>query len=191
MLCSSSARTRETWALVAEALPEASPEVRYLDSLYLGEVADVLTAVAGAELRRRRHPRRRARADDVRDGVCGWRVKGSDASALALVRVGVPTASLSLLSTDDPWQHLTRSGATLSDVLTSPATRGRGRAPHDAGAEPSTTSEMGEDGVEPGAGEGEVGGGGDDRLRRERDPETGGGDHVEIVRAVPDGDGVG
>jgi len=118
VLCSSSARTRETWDLVAEALPEASPEVRYLESLYLGEVADVLTAVAGASS---------AVVDILVVGheptmseTALWLAgEASDAGSLALVQVGVPTASLLLLSTDDPWQHLTRSGATLSDVLTS------------------------------------------------------------------------
>jgi phosphohistidine phosphatase len=119
VLCSSSARTRETWDLVAEALPEAAPEVRYLDSLYLGEVADVLAAVAGAS------------SDVVDVLVVGheptmsetalWLAgQGSDSGAFALVRVGVPTASLTLLSTDEPWQQLGRSGARLSAVLTSP-----------------------------------------------------------------------
>lgn len=119
VLCSTSTRTRQTWALVADALPEARPEVRFLDSIYLADVEDVLDAVADVP----------SDFDDVL--VVGHEPTtsevayflagpGSDTAALALVRVGVPTASLSLLETQRLWADLDRGSAILTGVATSP-----------------------------------------------------------------------
>jgi len=119
VLCSTATRTRQTWELVAAELPEATPDVRYLDVLYgadvgdvlaeLGEVPDEITdvLVVGHE------PTMSATAAHLAG-------PGSDPAALALVRVGVPTAALSLLETEARWSELRRGAATLTAVLTSP-----------------------------------------------------------------------
>src|SRR5690606_7072830 len=75
----------------------------------------------------------------------------------------------------------TTSGASPTGWWSSPS----GSAPH------SDSSEVREHLVEPRPGEREVGLRGHDRVGRERDPEAGGGDHVEIVGAVADRDAVG
>ena len=117
VLCSSAVRTRETWELVARVLPEATPEVRVLDELYLGEVGDVLGALAEV-------------SDDVGSVIvvgheptmsetAAWLAgPGSDAGALALARVGVPTAALAVLETDTGWADLASHSATLTGILT-------------------------------------------------------------------------
>ncbi len=121
VLCSTATRTQQTWELVAGRLGEraAATTVRYVDALYLGDVADILDAIAAAP------------SDAVDVLVVGHEPgmsetayhlagEGSDTAAVALVRVGVPTASLSALSTREPWSQLTRGGSTLDAVLTSP-----------------------------------------------------------------------
>lgn len=116
VLCSSATRARQTWELVARELG-AAPEVRYLDSIYAADVEDVLAAIA-----------------EVSDAVESLLVVGhepttsevaahlagpdSDPAAVALVRVGVPTAALCLLETAAPWADLGRGAATLTAVLT-------------------------------------------------------------------------
>lgn len=116
VLCSTAARTRQTWQLVADALGEGQPEVVYLDALYLADVSDVLAAVAEVH-------------DEVGDLlVVGHEPTmsqtaarlagpGSDPAALAQVRVGVPTAGLSLLEVDGGWVDLTPGSARLVEVL--------------------------------------------------------------------------
>lgn len=119
VLCSDSARTRETWTLVAAALPEAAPEVRYLDALYLGDVDDVLAAIAEVSDAVERvlvvgH-------EPTMSETAGWLAgPGSDAGAVALARVGVPTAALSLLETEASWADLAPRIATLTAIRTSP-----------------------------------------------------------------------
>ena len=117
VLCSTAARTRQTWDLVATALGGSDTEVRYLDALYLAEVGDVLEAV-------------RAVSEDVTDlllvghepttSETAQHLAGpdSDKAALALVRVGVPTASLTLLETELAWADLAPATATITAVLT-------------------------------------------------------------------------
>ncbi|MFV0427681.1 MAG: SixA phosphatase family protein [Beutenbergiaceae bacterium] len=116
VLCSSAVRAQQTWDLVAAALPQ-QPAIRVLDELYLAgleevidllhtvpaEVTDVL--VVGHE------PTMSATADYLA-------ADDSDQAARALVRVGVPTASLCLLHTDGQWSGLGHRGATLTEVVT-------------------------------------------------------------------------
>lgn len=117
VLCSSATRTRQTWDLVAQGLPEAAAEVRHLDELYTADAADVIDALAAVPA-------------DVTDVLVigheptmsetAHRLAGprSDGAGLARVRIGVPTASLSLLETDTPWSDLAPATATLTAVLT-------------------------------------------------------------------------
>lgn len=117
VLCSTATRTRQTWDLVAAALPEASPEVRYLDALYLADVQDVLTAIgevsdAVGDLLVVGHE---PTTSETARHLAG---PGSDAAALAQVRVGIPTAALCLLEIDATWASLAPGSATLAAVLT-------------------------------------------------------------------------
>ncbi len=116
VLCSSARRTRQTWELVAQALGGSDADVRYLDSLYLADVQDVLTAVRGTPehvvdvLVVGHEPT----TSEVASLLAG---PDSDRAALALARVGVPTASLSLLETDVAWADLAPGTATLTAVV--------------------------------------------------------------------------
>ncbi|WP_156251091.1 SixA phosphatase family protein [Pseudactinotalea terrae] len=118
VLCSTATRTRQTWELVAAGLGESSP-VRFLDVLYSADVSDavdVLTQVPGdvTEVLVVGHE---PTVSETAHHLAG---AGSEPGALALVRIGVPTASLSLLHTDAPWSDLARGSAVLTAVLTSP-----------------------------------------------------------------------
>lgn len=117
VLCSSATRTRQTWELVARELPGLAPEVRYLDALYEADVEDVLAAIAevsdavGDLLVVGHEPT----TSDVAAHLAG---PGSDPAALAMARVGIPTAALCLLETSSRWADLGRATATLTAVLT-------------------------------------------------------------------------
>lgn len=119
VLCSAAVRTRQTWELLAASLPDPEPEVRFLDSLYLGDVADILDALAELP-----EPVTEAMvlAHDpgISESAYYLADADSDPSAMAAVRVGVPTAGLCLLSTDVQWAALDRSSATLTEVARSP-----------------------------------------------------------------------
>ncbi|WP_028048069.1 histidine phosphatase family protein [Cellulomonas sp. URHD0024] len=111
VLCSSSVRTRQTWEL-ARATLGAAPEVRFDEALYYAGVREVLEIVQTI-------------SDDVRTllvvgheptmshlavGLAG---PDSDPTTLARVRVGVPTASWSLLTVATPWGALEPGDAGL------------------------------------------------------------------------------
>ncbi|WP_146927017.1 SixA phosphatase family protein [Cellulomonas xylanilytica] len=110
VLCSSSVRTRQTWDLVRASLG-AEPEVRYLDDLYDAGSSTVVELV-------------RAVPGDVRTVlVVGHEPTMSQAAALLAgpdsdpatlerVRVGVPTASWSLLEVSG-WDTLAAGSAAL------------------------------------------------------------------------------
>lgn len=117
VLCSTAARTRETWDLVAADLGGSDAEVRYLDALYLADVGDVLDLVRGVpeEIADVLVVGHEPTTSEVASLLAG---PGSDRAALAVVGVGVSTASLALLTTDAPWVDLASGVATLSAVLT-------------------------------------------------------------------------
>ncbi len=110
VLCSSSVRTRQTWDLVRSSLG-ADPEVRYLDDLYYAGSQALLDLA-------------RAVPEDVRTllvvgheptmSQAAVLLAGpdSDTATLARVRVGVPTASWSLLDVGD-WAALEGGAGTL------------------------------------------------------------------------------
>ncbi|MDO8149534.1 MULTISPECIES: histidine phosphatase family protein [unclassified Isoptericola] len=116
-LVSSALRTRQTWELAAAHLPSReSITVDVRDELYAASVKDVLELVRGA-------------ADDVTTVlVVGHEptmaataaylaAPGSDDAALAQVRVGVPTATYSVLHAEDlPWSRWGKNSATLVRV---------------------------------------------------------------------------
>lgn len=117
VLCSTARRTRQTWDLVAQALGCSDTPVHYLDELYLASATDVLDAVrtVPAEVLDLLVVGHEPTTSEVASLLAG---PGSDPGAQAFVRVGVPTASLSLLATAAPWADLAPGGAILSAVLT-------------------------------------------------------------------------
>ncbi|WP_425953950.1 SixA phosphatase family protein [Xylanimonas sp. McL0601] len=114
-LVSTALRTRQTWDLLAKHLDGPQGEVRLEPELYEASVADVLELV-------------RSVADGVRTVlVVGHEPTmaataahlagpGSDDAALAQVRVGVPTATYSVLESEDAWADWGRSRARLLTV---------------------------------------------------------------------------
>ncbi|GAA1869065.1 SixA phosphatase family protein [Myceligenerans crystallogenes] len=121
VLVSSALRTRQTWELAGNGLSGRSrdngPRVTVTDDLYNARVGDVLRLVGEV-------------ADDARTVlVIGHEPTmaataaylagpGSDDAALAQVRVGVPTATYSLLEAPEhePWSTWGRGTAVLRHV---------------------------------------------------------------------------
>ena len=113
-LVSSAIRAQQTWALAAAGKPKIKCPSQILDALYGASVADILgvlrvvspslqtVVVVGHE------PTMAACAAYLA-------AKGSDESALAQVKVGVPTAAWSLLQSDYPWIEW---GAKSAQLLT-------------------------------------------------------------------------
>ncbi|WP_426595447.1 SixA phosphatase family protein [Cellulomonas sp. McL0617] len=111
VLCSSSVRTRQTWELARSTLG-ATPDVQFVEAIYYAGPRELLEAVQGVP-------------DDVRTllvvgheptmshAAAGLAGPDSDPTTLARVRVGVPTASWSLLAVGTTWADLTPGSATL------------------------------------------------------------------------------
>jgi len=110
VLCSASVRTRQTWDLVRSTLG-ADPDVRYLDEVYYagsGALVDLVRGVPAdvSTLLVVGHEPTMSQAAVLLAGP------GSDPAVLERVRVGVPTASWSLLEVDG-WSTLTTRSASL------------------------------------------------------------------------------
>ena len=133
VLVSTALRTRQTWDLAQAGLREIAPEVDLRDELYaaLREIApevdlrdelyaasagDLLEAVRGVDARVRTllvvgH-------EPAVSGLAAYLAgDGSDSSAVAQVRAGVPTASLSVLRAEGPWDGWGRGSARLEGVF--------------------------------------------------------------------------
>ena len=110
-LVSSSARTRETFALLG-ALPGTAgrvPELVLSDALYLAEARTLLEAL-------------REHATDARSIVLVGHNPGMHELALMLVsnpmlELGFSTCTLALFAVDGDWPHLARGRATLLELL--------------------------------------------------------------------------
>ncbi len=117
VVCSGAVRTRQTWDLARTSLTGAPETVDVNDDLYLAGVRQVLEILRG-----------------VRDDVSTVLVvghepvmsqtaatlagPGSDEAVLDRVRLGVPTASYSVLETDAVWSELEPDGARLLRLVT-------------------------------------------------------------------------
>ena len=114
-LVSSAIRAQQTWALAAAGKPKIKCPSNILDSLYGASVADILgvlrvvspslqtVVIVGHE------PTMAACAAYLAG-------PGSDEAALAQVKVGVPTATWSLLQSDYPWIEWGAKSARLLTV---------------------------------------------------------------------------
>ncbi|MBL0888066.1 histidine phosphatase family protein [Myceligenerans sp. I2] len=120
VLVSSALRTRQTWNLAKGGLNgrrSGVPTVVVTDALYNARVSDVLGLVADLDESARtvlvigHEPTMAATAAFLAG-------PGSDDAALAQVRVGVPTATYSLLEApaEVPWSAWERSSAVLTHV---------------------------------------------------------------------------
>jgi phosphohistidine phosphatase len=114
-LVSPSARTRETWELVAAEFAK-SPPVSFPEPLYEASAQTLLAEV--------RHTSDRVRAlllighnpglEDFARRLAG---DGSDAKALVRLRQKFPTAALARFKFDGPWAELDAGAASLSHFL--------------------------------------------------------------------------
>lgn len=116
VLCSAALRTRQTWELAATRIGDAGPEVVVEDSLYAADVSDVLELVRSTDTRLRtllvvgHEPTMAATAVHLADA------RASESGAVAQVRVGVPTATYSVLESTTPWDGWHAGGAILTYV---------------------------------------------------------------------------
>jgi phosphohistidine phosphatase len=111
VLCSSSVRTRQTWELARQALG-ADPEIEVSEDVYDAGTRALVELVRGVDdevgtLLVVGHEPTMSHVAELLAGP------ESDVAALARVRVGVPTASWSLLEWDGDWSDLDRGAATL------------------------------------------------------------------------------
>ena len=111
-LVSAAARTQQTWALAAKGKPKIKCQVEVLDALYEASVADVLGVLRVVSSRRQTAV---VVGHEPTMSACAAFLAGpsSDETALAQVKVGVPTAAWSLLESDHPWVDWGRSSARL------------------------------------------------------------------------------
>ncbi|MFC8921637.1 SixA phosphatase family protein [Cellulosimicrobium sp. NPDC057127] len=120
VLCSSALRTRQTWELLAAHLGDAEPEVTISDALYAADVDDVLGLLRTTDARVRtllvigHEPTMASAASFLADPA-------SDGGALAQVRVGVPTATYSVLESTAAWAEWGAQVAQLTYVGRPPA----------------------------------------------------------------------
>ncbi|WP_066589277.1 SixA phosphatase family protein [Cellulomonas timonensis] len=117
VVCSAAIRTRQTWDLARAALSGEPESVDINEDLYLADVRRVLEIV-------------REIGDDVatvlvvgHEPVMSQTAAtlagpGSDEAVLDRVRLGVPTASYSVLETDARWSELEPDGARLVRLVT-------------------------------------------------------------------------
>lgn len=115
-LCSTAARTRETWKLVAAELPRR-PRTRYEDAVYEATLGDLLAVVNGVD-------------DDVRELLLIGHNPGMHALADALAgraegdararmnRGGFPTAAIAVLTLGGSWKSAEHGAGTLTDYWT-------------------------------------------------------------------------
>ncbi len=111
VLCSSALRTRQTWDLVAGRLA-AAPSVTFDDALYELTVRELLARVRDLPVAVRTvlvvgHEPTMGAASAFFAGP------GSDAGAVSLVRVGLPTGGYGLLEADAAWSDWDRGAASL------------------------------------------------------------------------------
>lgn len=116
VLVSSALRTRQTWELARGALRDVDLEVDVRDELYAASSTTLLDAVRRVDARVRT-----VLVVGHEPAVSGLAAHlagpGSDEGALAQVRVGVPTASMSVLVGDEPWGEWDRATARLTGVF--------------------------------------------------------------------------
>lgn len=116
VLVSSAVRTRQTWDLLRGALGLGSDAARLSDELYSAGVRSLVAVLReldgdpGCVLVVGHEPT----VSQTASALAG---PGSDDAAVARVRVGVPTATYSVLDLAGPWGDLVPDGARLRRVV--------------------------------------------------------------------------
>lgn len=118
VLVSSARRTRETWDSLRRELGKEAPEASCLDELYLGGTQEVRRALAQVDAREKivlviaHEPTMSQLAAALAND------ETSETSALAQVRIGVPTGSMSVLtSTRGSWGELSDESLVLHTLV--------------------------------------------------------------------------
>jgi phosphohistidine phosphatase len=115
VLCSASARTRETWEAIA-AQVGGDPEVTYSDELYRGYIPELVEAVrevtpgAGRVMVVGHNP-------TVSAAAAFLAALGSDPEATIRVHRGLSTSAYALLRPMVPWPELGSGRAILTTVV--------------------------------------------------------------------------
>ncbi len=119
VLCSSALRTRQTWDLARAALGHEPTSVVVTDGLYTAGVRALL------DLLRECDPDARTvlvvgHEPTVSQLAAALASPESDPATVARVRVGVPTASYTVLDVPGEWSGLAPDGAVLRTLVTQP-----------------------------------------------------------------------
>lgn len=120
VLVSAATRTKQTWQQLASCFKDAQFQVDELDELYLGGVSDTLAAIKAVPADQRvllvvgHEPTMSQLAFRLADE------ESSDSAALAQVRIGVPTGSMSVLTAStDSWEEIDFQSLTLHTLVRS------------------------------------------------------------------------
>lgn len=116
VLCSSAVRTRQTWELSRAVLGVPEVDVRFEDAVYHAGVSDLIDLLRRVPDAARTvlvvgHEPTMSQTATILAG------EGSAPEAVARVRVGVPTATFSILEIAGAWQDLERGTGRLTGVV--------------------------------------------------------------------------
>lgn len=118
VLCSSAVRTRQTFELLASAFG-SHPDVEFTEDLYGAGISSTLDLIGAA--RETAGTVLVVGHEPVMSGVAYVLAgPGSDESAVARVRAGVPTGAYCVLEHETSWRRLERGGAVLTHVYLPP-----------------------------------------------------------------------
>lgn len=118
VLCSTALRTRETWALAAEAMGEPAPPLALLDDLYHAYPADMLACIRrhGGEARRLLVLGHNPGMEHLAEQLAG---PGSDPASLEEMQEKYPTSGLAVFACSlGAWEELTTAATRLLDFVT-------------------------------------------------------------------------
>lgn len=116
VLCSSAVRTRQTWELSRATLGAADVDVRFDDAVYHAGVSDLIDLLRGVS----DHARTVlvvGHEPTMSQTAAALAGEESTPEAVARVRVGVPTATYSVLELAGVWQTLDLGAARLTTVV--------------------------------------------------------------------------
>ncbi|OIV38932.1 phosphohistidine phosphatase [Mangrovactinospora gilvigrisea] len=110
-LCSTAARTRETWKLVAHELPRRPKKTLYEDRLYEASTGELIALINQAP--EEVHDLMLVGHNPGVQGLTELLAGSSEGDTLAQVRRGFPTAAVAVLSVDGPWKSVEPGSARL------------------------------------------------------------------------------
>lgn len=114
VLVSSAVRTKQTWEILAGGFDHEPAKVSFHDDLYVAGVDDVLKLVATTHGSTVLVVGHEPTMSAVAEQLAG---DGSSQDAYAQVRLGIPTATLCVLESDQPFGQWEARGVTLTQVI--------------------------------------------------------------------------